>query len=91
MATLKSLRISQGLSQTDLAKASEVPQSTLSKLEAGTTQVISPKAMKRVADILGVKIAEIDEFGPKLEGKDDRLTEQCDQPVTSTELLIATH
>jgi transcriptional regulator with XRE-family HTH domain len=71
MATLKSLRINQGLSQTELANLSEVPQSTISRLEAGTTQVISPKAMKRVANTLGVKIADIDEFVPKLEGKED--------------------
>jgi transcriptional regulator with XRE-family HTH domain len=71
MATLKSLRINQGLSQTELASLSEVPQSTISRLEAGTTQVISPKAMKRVAGTLGVKIADIDEFVPKLEGKED--------------------
>jgi transcriptional regulator with XRE-family HTH domain len=71
MATIKSLRIEKGWSQTELANHAKVPQSTISRLEAGTTQVISPKAMKRLADALEVRIAEIDEFVPKLEGKEN--------------------
>lgn len=70
MATLASLRYDRGLSQTELAKQANIPQSTISRIEAGNSYVISPAAMKRVADVLGVRVSEVDEFAAKIQGKD---------------------
>lgn len=63
------LRANKGWSQSDLAKEAEVQQGTISRIEKGETKDYSVKTMFRIAQALGVKVTDIDEFANRLEGK----------------------
>jgi len=52
---LRYFRERAGLSQYRLARLAAVPQSTISRLEAGMTPVIDLRQLERLADVLGVK------------------------------------
>ena len=52
---LRHFRERAGLSQYRLARLAEVPQSTISRLEAGKTPAIDLRKLERLADVLGVK------------------------------------
>jgi len=83
MAGLKELRINAGLSQTELASKAGVPQSSISRIEGENVTVVSPKAMKKIADVLGVKVSEVDEFNTKIHslGKENRLPQLSNSTV----------
>ena len=52
---LRYFRERAGLSQYRLARLAEVPQSTISRLEAGKTPAVDLRQLERLADVLGVK------------------------------------
>ena len=52
---LRYFRERAGLSQYRLARLAQVPQSTISRLEAGKTPAIDLRQLERLADVLGVK------------------------------------
>jgi transcriptional regulator with XRE-family HTH domain len=54
---LRELRIAKGLTQAQLAHLSDVPQSTISRLEAGRLANVNLRQMQRLADALGVHAA----------------------------------
>jgi DNA-binding Xre family transcriptional regulator len=54
---LRELRIAKGLTQAQLADASHVPQSTISRLEAGKLANVNLKQLQQLADALGVHAA----------------------------------
>lgn len=54
---LQELREAKGWSQAHLARVSGVPQSTISRLEAGETGVVNLKHLERLATALGVNAA----------------------------------
>ncbi len=62
---LEELREAKGLSQAELARRSGVPQSTISRIEAGETGSISLVNLERLADALGVNAAVLIEHEPK--------------------------
>ena len=55
---LRELRLAQRLSQAALARASGVPQPTISRIEAGTG-AIDLGVLERLADALGVNAAAL--------------------------------
>ena len=54
---LEELRQAKDLSQAELARRSGVPQSTISRIEAGETGSITLANLERLADALGVNAA----------------------------------
>ncbi len=66
--SLEILRIKQGFSQSDLAKITGVSQSTLSLIEKEGRRA-RPKAMKAIADALGVDVFDIEEFANPKESR----------------------
>ena len=57
-SSVAQLRVSKGLSQSELAEQAEIHQSTLAKIEAGTRNG-SVKAMRNIANVLHVSIDEL--------------------------------
>jgi transcriptional regulator with XRE-family HTH domain len=55
------LRRLQGLTQQELAEAAGVSLGTVNRLERGVREP-RPGTMRRIAAVLGVKIADVDEF-----------------------------
>ena len=62
---LEELREARGLSQAELARRSGVPQSTISRIEAGETGSITLGNLERLADALGVNAAVLIVHEPK--------------------------
>ena len=58
VANLKRIRMSQLMTQEELAKATGINRVTIAKYEAGTMDPTSEKA-KKLADTLGVTIDEL--------------------------------
>jgi transcriptional regulator with XRE-family HTH domain len=54
---LKQFREERQLSQAELARRSDVPQSTISRIEAGDTGSISLANLEKLAEALGVNAA----------------------------------
>jgi DNA-binding XRE family transcriptional regulator len=54
---LKEFREGKGLSQAELARRSDVSQSTISRIEAGATGGVSLANLERLADALGINAA----------------------------------
>ena len=54
---LRELRTAKGFTQAQLADLSGVPQSTISRLEAGKLANVNLKQMQQLADALGVHAA----------------------------------
>jgi len=54
---LEELRKDKGLSQAELSRLSSVPQSTISRIEAGETGSVSLANLEKLADALGVNAA----------------------------------
>jgi transcriptional regulator with XRE-family HTH domain len=52
---LRFFRERAGLSQYRLARLADVPQSTISRIEAGVTPAIDLRQLERLADVLEVK------------------------------------
>lgn len=71
MASLRTLRRRQLMSQRDLAHKAGVTPSTIYLIEAGRTEP-RLKVMRQICEALAVAPHEIDEFRRELEG-DDRL------------------
>lgn len=63
---LKELRALRGWSQTGLAKMAGVKQSTISAIEAGTSEGFSVKTMKQLADALEITVLDVEEFAAKI-------------------------
>jgi DNA-binding XRE family transcriptional regulator len=70
MATLRTLRRRQLLSQRDLARKAGVTASTIYLIETGRTEP-RLKIMRLICDALGVSPMEIDEFRNSLEAQPD--------------------
>jgi transcriptional regulator with XRE-family HTH domain len=66
MKKLIEYRALKGISQKDLALASKINQSVISRIEKGVTEGYSVMTMKALADVLGVSPLEIEEFAVKL-------------------------
>jgi transcriptional regulator with XRE-family HTH domain len=62
MARLRVLRLNAGLSQKDLAARAGVTVDTISRLETGRGTRPYPSTRKRIAEALGVAIADVDEL-----------------------------
>jgi DNA-binding XRE family transcriptional regulator len=62
---LKEFREGKGLSQAELARRSDVSQSTISRIEAGETGGISLANLERLADALGIHAALLIVHEPK--------------------------
>ncbi len=62
---LEELRRARGLSQAELARVSGVPQSTISRIEAGKTNSIELGNLERLANALGVNAAVLIEHTPE--------------------------
>jgi transcriptional regulator with XRE-family HTH domain len=54
---IQELREAKGLSQAQLARVSGVPQSTISRIEAGRTRALNLGHLERLAKALGVNAA----------------------------------
>jgi transcriptional regulator with XRE-family HTH domain len=61
---LEELRNAKGWSQAELARRSGVPQSTISRIEAGKTNSIELSNLERLASALGVNAAVLIEHTP---------------------------
>lgn len=79
---LQELLMRKGHTQRSLAKAANVSDTTVNFIIHG---VVVPRAptMKRIADVLGVGIEEIDEFNEaiqnQIQGKENRLNQLVSQ------------
>ena len=62
--SLEILRLDKGLTQEELSKLCGVPQSIISRIETGRQRHARPKTMKAIADALGVKVSDIEDFIP---------------------------
>lgn len=65
MPALRRLRLVAGYSQQELADAAGVHKATITQLESGRRRP-RPSTMRRIAEVLGVGIADIDEFRERL-------------------------
>jgi transcriptional regulator with XRE-family HTH domain len=69
--SLETLRRAQPLTQQELASRAGVAVSTIHTLEAGRNRRVRPRTMRAIADALGVRPDQIDEFraslGPQAE------------------------
>jgi transcriptional regulator with XRE-family HTH domain len=61
MAQLRILRRRRGWTQQQLAAAAGVGEATIARLEAGRAEA-RPSTMTRIAQALGVRIVDVDEF-----------------------------
>ena len=59
IAPLASLRLRRGLSQTQLAQASGLPQPKLSRLENGAHSTVTLTTLRRLSDALGASLEEV--------------------------------
>ena len=66
MPTLKEARRRRVLSQRELARRAGVVQRTIVEAEAGR-QVPRPATMRKLAEALGVEVADVDEFRAAIE------------------------
>ena len=62
---IKQLREAQGWSQAELARQSDVPQSTSSRLEAGEQAAVNLAHLERMANALGVNASALILHVPK--------------------------
>ena len=53
---IKKLRLKQGFSQDELARLSDIPYTTLTKIESGKIQNPSFKAVSKIAKALNIKL-----------------------------------
>jgi transcriptional regulator with XRE-family HTH domain len=58
LEALRHIRVTRGLNQVDLAKASGVAQNTISEIELGKREA-RPGTLKKLADALGVEISDL--------------------------------
>ena len=56
---VKPLREAKGWSQAELARQSDVPQSTISRLESGDQAAVNLVHLERMADALGVNASAL--------------------------------
>jgi transcriptional regulator with XRE-family HTH domain len=56
---IKGLRSQKGWTQVDLAEKSDVPLTTISKIEVGQIKNPTIEKMLRIADALGVKVDDL--------------------------------
>jgi transcriptional regulator with XRE-family HTH domain len=68
VSTLREIRLSQALSQRDLARKAGVAPKTIVDLELGR-QEPRLRTMRHLAEALGVEPLEIEEFHKAIEGK----------------------
>ena len=68
MPTLREIRLSQALSQRDLAKKAGVAPKTIVDLELGR-QEPQLRTIRRLAEALGVNVFDVDEFRQAIEEK----------------------
>ena len=68
MSTLREMRLSQALSQRDLAQKAGVAPKTIVDLELGR-QEPRLRTMRRLAEALGVNVIDVDEFRQAIEEK----------------------
>ena len=68
MPTLREIRLSQALSQRDLAKKAGVAPKTIIDLELGR-QEPQLRTIRRLAEALGVNVVDVDEFRQAIEEK----------------------
>jgi DNA-binding XRE family transcriptional regulator len=68
MPTLREMRLSQALSQRDLAKKAGVAPKTIVDLELGR-QEPQLRTIRRLAEALGVNVVDVDEFRQVIEEK----------------------
>jgi transcriptional regulator with XRE-family HTH domain len=66
---IQQLRESKGWSQSELARQSGVPQTTISRLEAGKIGVVNLAHLEKLADAFGVNAAVLIEHTPGGKGK----------------------
>lgn len=59
MNELKRIRLLRGLSQDDLAKASEVSEFTISEIEKGRRPNVRPSTGRKLAEALNVEVADL--------------------------------
>lgn len=59
MIRLREFRTSKGLTQTDLSKAADVPQSVISDIESGTSKNPTVLVMAKLAQVLGVSVEDL--------------------------------
>jgi transcriptional regulator with XRE-family HTH domain len=59
---IRDLRTEQGLTQVQLAERCGMPQSTISRIESGTTSGVDFNTLDRVAEALGVHPSELIAF-----------------------------
>jgi transcriptional regulator with XRE-family HTH domain len=62
MARLRALRLNLGLTQAELATKAGVSEFTVVRLETGKGKRPHPSTRRKLADALGVTIADIDEL-----------------------------
>jgi transcriptional regulator with XRE-family HTH domain len=68
MPTLREIRLSQALSQRDLALKAGVAPKTIVDLELGR-QEPQLRTIRRLAEALGVNVVDVDEFRQAIEEK----------------------
>ena len=68
MPTLREIRLSQALSQRDLAQKAGVAPKTIVDLELGR-QEPQLRTIRRLAEALGVNVMDVDEFRQAIEEK----------------------
>lgn len=66
---LRQLREANGLSQAELARRSGVPQSTISRLEAGEVGTVNLAHLEKLADALGVNASALIVHVPEKRGR----------------------
>lgn len=64
---LREARVTKLLSQSELKRRSKVSQSQISQTEHGEPGQLSMDSMRRIAEALGMDVAEIDEFRERIE------------------------
>jgi transcriptional regulator with XRE-family HTH domain len=62
MARLRALRLNLGLTQTELAERAGVSEFTITRLETGKGKRPHPSTRRKLAAVLGVPIADVDEL-----------------------------
>ena len=66
MARLARLRREKPLTQAELANAAGVAEATIRAIENGYAGRLRPRTMRGIAQALGVRPADVDEFRPSL-------------------------
>lgn len=56
---IREIRMSKGMTQTDLAKKAEITRATLWRLETGEDYDPSVNTLKRIADALNVTLSDL--------------------------------